>query len=105
VIGTAFVFLPALGMLLINGHWIKAIILLAWAIAVVHPVDNVLRPYLIGGKTKLSTLYVFVALLGGVKTFGALGIFIGPLILAVTVALFRFLKEEKEAGTWNLNVT
>jgi predicted PurR-regulated permease PerM len=92
-------------MLLINGHWIKAIILLAWAIAVVHPVDNVLRPYLIGGKTKLSTLYVFVALLGGVKTFGALGIFIGPLILAVTVALFRFLKEEKEAGTWNLNVT
>jgi predicted PurR-regulated permease PerM len=44
-------------------------------------------------------------LLGGVKTFGALGIFIGPLILAVTVALFRFLKEEKEAGTWNLNVT
>jgi predicted PurR-regulated permease PerM len=105
VIGTAFVFLPALGMLLINGHWIKALILLVWAIAVVHPVDNVLRPYLIGGKTNLSTLYVFIALLGGVKTFGALGIFIGPLILAVTVALFRFQKEEKEDGSWNLIAT
>ena len=105
VIGTAFVFLPAMGMLLINGHWIKALILLIWAFAVVHPVDNILRPYLIGGRTSLSTLYVFIALLGGVKAFGGLGIFIGPLILAVTVALFRFLKEEKEAGSWNVNAT
>jgi predicted PurR-regulated permease PerM len=104
VIGTAFVFLPAMGMLLINGHWIKALILLIWAFAVVHPVDNVLRPYLISGRTSLSTLYVFIALLGGVKTFGGLGIFIGPLILAVTVALFRFLKEEKKAGSWNLDL-
>ena len=103
VIGTAFVFLPAMGMLLINGHWIKALILLIWAFAVVHPVDNVLRPYLIGGRTRLSTLYVFIALLGGVKAFGGLGIFIGPLILAVTVALFRFLEEEKEEGSWNVN--
>jgi predicted PurR-regulated permease PerM len=59
-----------------------------------------LRPYLIGEHTKLSTLYVFFAVLGGVKTFGALGVFIGPLVLAITVALFRFLREEKRAGTW-----
>src|ERR1035441_7692452 len=77
------------------------LILLAWAVAVVHPVDNVLRPYLIGERVKLSTLYVFFALLGGLKTFGGLGVFIGPLILALTVALFRFLREEKRAGSWS----
>ena len=94
VIGTAFVLLPAISMLLFSGHWIKALILLAWGMAVVHPVDNFLRPYLIGGRTKLSTLYVFFALLGGLKAFGALGVFIGPVILAITLALFKFLREE-----------
>jgi predicted PurR-regulated permease PerM len=94
VIGTAFVFLPAMGMLVFNGHWIKGLILLIWAVAIVHPVDNVLRPYLIGGRTKLSTLYVFFALLGGLKAFGSLGLFIGPLILALTVALFKIVREE-----------
>lgn len=97
VIGTTFVLLPAICMLLFSGHWIKGMILLVWAVAVVHPVDNVLRPYLIGGRVRLSTLYVFFALLGGLKAFGGLGVFVGPLILAVTVALFRFLREESRA--------
>jgi predicted PurR-regulated permease PerM len=101
IIGTAFVFLPATCMLIFSGHWIKGLILLVWAVAVVHPVDNVLRPYLIGERAKLSTLYVFFALLGGLKTFGGLGVFIGPLILTITVALFRFLREEKRAGIWS----
>src|ERR1022692_256357 len=52
----------------------KGIILLAWGLAVVHPVDNLLRPHLIGSRTKLSTLYVFFALLGGLKAFGGLGL-------------------------------
>jgi len=100
VVGATLVWLPATCMLLLSGHWIKGVILLIWGIAVVHPVDNILRPYLIGERVKLSTLYVFFALVGGLKTFGGLGVFVGPLILAVTVALFRFLREEKRAGNW-----
>ena len=102
VIGTAFVFVPAMGMLFVDGHWIRGVILLIWALAIVHPADNVLRPYLIGGRTKLSTLYVFFALLGGLRAFGSLGLFIGPLILALTVALFRFLREERRSSGLNL---
>lgn len=101
IIGTAFVLLPAICMFIFSGHWIKGLILVIWAVAVVHPVDNVLRPYMIGERVKLSTLYVFFALLGGLKTFGGLGVFIGPLILALTVALFRFLREEKRADSWS----
>ena len=95
VVGTTLVWLPAAAMLVVSGHWVKGLILIAWGLAVVHPVDNILRPYLIGGRVKLSTLYVFFAVVGGLKAFGALGLFIGPLILAITVALFTFLREEQ----------
>ena len=105
IVGTTFVLLPAMFMLILGGHWVKGLILLIWGVFVVHPVDNVLRPYLIGEHTKLSTLYVFFAVLGGLKTFGALGVFIGPLVLAITVALFKFLREEKRAGTWSSRET
>jgi predicted PurR-regulated permease PerM len=104
VIGTAIVLLPAISMLIFSGYWIKGLILLVWGLAVVHPADNVFRPYLIGGRVKLSTLYVFFAVIGGLKAFGTLGLFIGPLILAITMALFTFLKEEKRAGSWDLQL-
>ncbi len=105
VIGTAIVTAPAIVMLIVNGHWVKGVILLVWALIIVHPVDNIVRPYLIGGRTKQPTLYVFFALLGGLKAFGSLGIFIGPLILALTMALFRFLREEKRTFAKDLALT
>ncbi|MGB8475098.1 MAG: AI-2E family transporter [Candidatus Acidiferrum sp.] len=98
VIGTGFVLVPAISMLLFSGHWVKALILLAWGLVVVHPIDNVLRPYLIGERTQLSTLFVFFAILGGLRTFGAMGVFIGPIILATTFALVSFLREENQHG-------
>ena len=101
IVGTTCVWLPGAGMLLVSGHWVKGLVLIVWGVAVVHPVDNILRPYLIGSRAKLSTLYVFFAVVGGLKAFGALGLFLGPLILSVTAALFTFLREEKRAGTWS----
>lgn len=104
VVGTTLVWLPAAAMFFVSGHWIKGIILIIWGLVVVHPVDNLLRPYLIGGAVKLSTLYVFFAVVGGLREFGALGLFIGPIILAITVGLLAFLREEMHAGSWNLQL-
>lgn len=101
-VGTAGVLIPATCLLFFGGHWIKAVVLLVWGLAVVHPVDNILRPYLIGSRIKLSVFYVFFAVVGGLKAFGVLGLFIGPLILAVTEALLTFVREERRAGSWNL---
>lgn len=100
-IGTGIVLLPAISMLFFSGHWIKGLILVAWGLAIVHPVDNLLRPHLIGSRTKLSTLFVFFALLGGLSAFGGLGVFVGPIALAVTWALLKFLREETRAGSWH----
>lgn len=102
IVGTTLVWFPAAVMLLVSGHWIKATILVAWGLAVVHPIDNILRPILIGGRVKLSTVYVFFAVVGGLKAFGAIGLFIGPLILSITIALLTFLREEQRAGTFKL---
>jgi predicted PurR-regulated permease PerM len=104
VVGTACVWGPAACLLFFSGHWIKAVILVVWGLAVVHPVDNILRPYLIGSRVKLSALYVFFAVVGGLKVFGVLGLFIGPLILAVTAALLTFVREERRLGSWSLQL-
>jgi predicted PurR-regulated permease PerM len=105
VIGTGFVLTPAISMLAFHGHWIKALVLLAWGLAIVHPIDNVLRPYLIGERTKLSTLLVFFSLVGGLRAFGTLGVFLGPVILAAALALFSFVREESRRAAlgaeWN----
>ena len=94
VVGTALVWLPATIILLATGHWVKAVILLAWSSAFVSLVDHLVRPYVIGSRMKMNTFFVFLSLLGGIKAFGMLGIFVGPLVVSVTFALLGILREE-----------
>jgi predicted PurR-regulated permease PerM len=68
--------------------------MLIWGAGLVVTIDNVLRPLVVMTRLPVHPLAVFVAMLGGVETFGLLGILFGPVILAVTIALFRMLREE-----------
>lgn len=92
VVGSALVWGPASILLLLSGHWVKALILLVWGAAVVGQVDVVVRPYVVSTRVKVHTLLVFFALLGGVEAFGIIGIFVGPVILSVTMAVLDMLK-------------
>jgi predicted PurR-regulated permease PerM len=92
VVGSALVWGPASILLLLSGHWIKALILLVWGAAVVGQVDVVVRPYVVSARVKVHALLVFFALLGGVEAFGIIGIFVGPVILSVTLAVLDMLK-------------
>ena len=56
---------------------------------VISTVDNLLRPKLVGGQTRLHELLVFFAVLGGISVFGLLGIVLGPVVLAITLGLLR----------------
>ncbi|MFB3917534.1 MAG: AI-2E family transporter [Terriglobales bacterium] len=96
VVGTAMVWIPGALLLFAGGHWIKALILLGWGAAVVAQVDALVRPYVVSGRVKVHTLLVFFALLGGVKAFGFMGLFIGPVILSVTIAVLGMLAEMRE---------
>ena len=101
VVGTTLILLPAISMLIFTGRWIKGVILVVWGMAIVHPIDNLLRPFLISRRTELSTVYVFFALVGGLRAFGPVGVFVGPTILAAALALLQFLREEKRIAKRN----
>ena len=93
IIGSAAVWAPAVMILVAGGHWWKGLILLGWGAGVVGQVDSLVRPYVIGQRAKMHTLLVFFALLGGVKAFGVMGLFIGPVVLSVTLVVLEMLQE------------
>ena len=98
--GTAIVWGPALVVLFVKGRTGTAIAFLIWNVLVTSTLaDNVLKPLLIGQKGgELSTLLVFLGVFGGLTAFGLLGVFIGPMALAVAVMLVRILREIARAS-------
>jgi predicted PurR-regulated permease PerM len=92
--GTALVWLPGAIYLWVTGHQGSATFLFLWGLVVASFLaDNVLRPLLIRGAEDLSTLVVFVGVFGGLAAFGLLGIFIGPVALALAVTLIQVMRE------------
>ena len=96
--GSALVWLPAAAILFVQGSMGRGVFMLIWGGALVGTIDNFLRPLVVMTKLPVHPLIVFVAMLGGVEAFGLLGILFGPVILAVTLALFRMLREEMGGG-------
>jgi predicted PurR-regulated permease PerM len=76
---------------------VAALFLLGWSVAVVSSADNVVRPLFISGRAQISTLPVFLGLLGGLSAFGPIGLVLGPVALALTLALLRFAEESLPA--------
>jgi predicted PurR-regulated permease PerM len=66
-----------------------AVALLAFGSIVVFIADHFLRPILIGGAARLPFLWVLLGIFGGLESFGLLGLFLGPTIMAVLLALWR----------------
>jgi len=87
LVGATLVWLPAAVWLLLSGSVAKGIALLVLGIVVLGNVDNVVRPLLLSGKSRMNTLVMLVSLMGGVSAFGFIGIVLGPLVAAVVTAL------------------
>lgn len=87
MLGAFIVWIPAALWLIVQGQWTDALILSAWGVFVVGTVDNLLRPMLVGQRLKLHTLGAFVSVVGGLVLFGASGLIIGPVVLAITLEL------------------
>ena len=97
-VGTVIVWAPAAIFLAARGDYGHAIFLALWGALLVGMVDNFLRPFLISGRAAVPTLAVFVGVMGGLAAFGFIGLFLGPIVLGLLVALFRFEAEELEAA-------
>jgi predicted PurR-regulated permease PerM len=68
-----------------------------WGTLLVSLVDNIVRPMLVSGRAPVSTLTVFIGVLGGIAAFGAIGLFLGPVLLALIIALLQFAVELRRA--------
>lgn len=94
VVGAAIVWAPAGLYLLFSGSVGKGIFVLFWGAVVISLVDNFVRPWVVSGKAELHPLVLLFFILGGVEAFGFLGIFLGPVVASVLVAIFGMLREE-----------
>jgi predicted PurR-regulated permease PerM len=98
LVGTALIWLPAVIVLLAQGRTWAAVFMAIWSLGLVTSVDNVIKPLVVSGRAGLSTLPVFLGLVGGLAAFGAIGMFLGPVIVALTIALLRFAEEAVTAS-------
>lgn len=94
VVGSAGVWLPTAIWLVATGHVTQGLILVAVGMGVVGTVDNILRPILSREGLQFHPLLIFLALFGGIAAFGASGLYLGPLFVALFVALARIYERE-----------
>ncbi len=101
-VGTALIWVPAALILLVGGviHnstplLLKGVGLFFYGFIFISGVDNLLRAKFMGGKAKTHPILILLGILGGVPLFGPLGMFIGPVVLAITVVLASLFFKQK----------
>lgn len=101
MLGAFLVWVPAAIYLALTGHYVKAILLALWGTLVIGMIDNFLRPKLVGSRTRLHELLIFFSVLGGLNVFGVLGVVLGPVVLAITLALIDVYRAAGRNSTVN----
>ena len=99
LLGTLAIWGPASVYLISQGDYLHGVGLILFGIFVISMVDNILKPLIIGSRTKMPTIVIFFSVLGGIKAFGIIGLIMGPLIMAVFVSVFEIFRHiEDEAS-------
>ncbi len=101
MLGAFLVWVPAAIYLALTGHYVKAVLLALWGTLVIGMIDNFLRPTLVGSRTRLHELLIFFSVLGGLNVFGVLGVVLGPVVLAITLALIDVYRAAGRSTTAN----
>ncbi|MBQ4133741.1 MAG: AI-2E family transporter [Desulfovibrionaceae bacterium] len=101
VLGTGLVWVPVSVWLFINGMTWQGVFILIWCGGIVTTIDSVMRPLFMSNQAGLSTFFLFMSILGGLKAFGMLGIFYGPLILGFVVVMLSLYAKEYQSFLTN----
>jgi predicted PurR-regulated permease PerM len=94
ITGAATIWFPLCLFLYFTQHHVKAIILFVFGALVISLLDNLMKPAIIGKKTKLPYFLLFFGILGGLKVYGLMGIFLAPVILSLFFAMIRLYQEK-----------
>jgi predicted PurR-regulated permease PerM len=87
--GAPIVYAPASIWLMLQGRLVVGLVFLAWGIFVVSSVDNVVRSWFLQGGARIPFLLAFFGVLGGLLAFGPIGLFVGPVTIALLLTLWR----------------
>ncbi|MEI6669199.1 MAG: AI-2E family transporter [Acidobacteriota bacterium] len=99
LVGAGLIWAPAALWLFATGDPVRGAILLVVGIAVISTVDQVIRPWILSGRTTMHGLLVFISLLGGVSAFGFIGLVVGPVVIAAGATLLESVLEGKPTET------
>jgi len=102
LVGPILVWLPGAAVLALYAEWGKAILLFLWGAVLVSGSDYLIRPKFAGVGKDVNTLIVLLSFFGGVRAFGVIGIFVGPVMLSLVIALLRIVREERLGGSVGL---
>ncbi len=94
ILGAASVWFPIAVYLLIMQLYGKAIILFVVGFFGISLLDNIMKPAIIGEKTKLPYFLLFFGIMGGMKFYGLMGIFLAPVVLSIFFALIKIYREK-----------
>ncbi len=99
VVGSALIWVPAVIALMAEGHWGRGILVAVICVFGAIVVDNLIRPWLISGRTQMGMLAIFISILGGISVFGALGIVLGPIVVAIATSVLDLYAPHTPAGS------
>lgn len=92
--GSGVVTMPAIAFLFLTGQFAAGIGLLIVSFSLIGTVDNFLQPKLVESKTRIHPLLILLSIIGGLKFYGFAGFILGPLTIAVLMALVDIYKKE-----------
>jgi predicted PurR-regulated permease PerM len=99
LLGAFAVWGPVAAYLFISGFTVKGIILIVVGIFGISMIDNILKPIIIGSRTKMPILAIFFSVLGGIKLFGLIGLITGPLVLALFISVFEIFRNIEDGNS------
>jgi predicted PurR-regulated permease PerM len=94
-VGAALVWVPGALVMAVEGRWGAALFLVAWSVIVVGTSDNFVRPLFISGRARITTMPAFLGVAGGISAFGVIGLVLGPVIVALVLALLGFAERSR----------
>ena len=97
LVGAFVIWLPAAMMFALQGDWRHAVILIAWGVLIIHPVDNLLGPVITGKALRMHTLLMFFSVIGGIAAFGASGVVLGPVTVALAAGLMELVERPSKS--------
>ncbi len=100
LLGTFAIWGPTSLYLIFEHNYAQGIGLFLFGVFVISMVDNILKPLIIGSRTKMPTIIILFSVLGGIRLFGVIGLIMGPLITAVFISVFEIFRHTEDGAVY-----